>query len=94
MPLKLVATESLPGLQVLPPASIKLEEALNGTSDFSLLFEYDTSALPLLQLVATQELRCVVNQLFLYPARLEGLGTSNGTLICSGALGFLNAGSS
>jgi len=35
-----------------------------------------------------------VNQLFLYPARLEGLGTSNGTLICSDALGFLRVGSS
>jgi hypothetical protein len=79
---------------VLPPVSIQLEKVLNDSVDLSLLVEYDTSALPLLQLVATQELRCVVNQLFLYSARLEGLGTSNGTLICSDALGFLRMGSS
>lgn len=44
MPLKLVVTEGLADLHVLPPVSIHLEKRMNGSADLSLMFEYDTSA--------------------------------------------------
>ena len=89
VPLVLYPVARLSEYELLDKTVVAFASELGGSDDLEIELASHDRDWYLVQLMSKQELRCVVNALFLYEAEIRGIGTSKCHLRCTGALGAL-----